>query len=98
MEIVTQGPKGGGVHYWLRSLVPNLIVFAVFREGILTRGEDRDAPKVVARDADGREEVLLRTGTMGQAARSATRFRAELDSIGEPAFRRRYGLHPAKNP
>jgi len=57
-----------------------------------TADEDRDAPTVLARSASGAEYVLLRTGFVRQANRAADRFRYELEQLGEPAFRRRYGL------
>ena len=71
--------------YWLKSLFGSALVGA-------SEVEDRDAAVVIARTRLGREHILQRTGTYGQAMRARNRFQGELDALGETEFCRRYGL------
>ena len=87
MEVVVRAAEGGTAGYWLRSL------FAQAWWPSKTEVEGRAAPTVLARSS-GAEYVLLRTGTRRQAERARNRFQQELDQLGEPEFRRRYGLPP----
>ena len=86
MEIVVREARGGTVRYWWR------VLFSLNPVVIWTADEDKEAPTVLARSASGAEYVLLRTGFLRQANRAADRFRYELQQLGEPAFRQRYGL------
>jgi hypothetical protein len=86
MLLIARRPRGGTVGYWLKSLLGSLL------NPMLTVTEDRDAAVVIARTRLGREHILLRTGTYGQATRARTRFQRELDALGETEFCRRYGL------
>ena len=54
--------------------------------------EDTDGPTVVLITDEGREIVLQRPGTLGQARRAASRFQQELDRVGAAEFACRYGL------
>jgi hypothetical protein len=94
MELIARRPRGGTVGYWLKSLFGSLL-----SPGI-SPAEDRDAAVVVARTRSGREHLLQRTGTYGQAMRARNRFQRELDALGEMEFCRRYGLPetPVGNP
>jgi hypothetical protein len=55
--------------------------------------EDTEGPTVVLVDGRGREVVLQRPGTYGQARRAAARFQLELDRSGPETFAARYGVH-----
>ena len=72
--------------YWIKALFGSLLGPG------LSLAEDRDAAVVIARTRPGREHILQRTGTYGQAMRARSRFERELERIGEEEFRRRYGL------
>jgi hypothetical protein len=89
MELVTCRARKGGFRYWLSSLLAQILP-------IISVVEDRDAPAVVARRG-GKEHVLQRTGTYGQALRARDRFQKELDQLGEGEFCRRYGLPPTRS-
>ena len=54
--------------------------------------EDTDGPTVVVVDNDGREIVIQRPGTFGQARRAAARLQRELEAVGRTEFLSRYGL------
>jgi hypothetical protein len=54
--------------------------------------EDIDGPTVVVVDDDGREIVIQRPGTFGQARRAAARLQHELDAVGRTEFANRYGM------
>ena len=86
VEIVVREARGGTVRYFWRVLL-SLNPIEMWRTD-----EDKDAPTVLVRSASGTEYVLLRTGFLRQANRAAHRFRYELQQLGEPAFRQRYGL------
>lgn len=87
VEIVVRGAQGSGIGYWVRSLFAQ---FALWPHK--TETEDRDAPAVLVRTSLGREHVLQRTGTYGQALRAKERFSRELAQFGVADFCRRYGL------
>jgi hypothetical protein len=55
--------------------------------------EDTEGPTVVLITDEGREVVLQRPGTLGQARRAAARLDQELRSIGSTEFARRYGIN-----
>jgi len=74
------------VGYWLKSLFGSLLGPGS------SAAEDRDAAVVIAQARSGREHILQRTGTYGQAMRARNRFQRELDTLGETEFCRRYGL------
>lgn len=86
MELIARRPRGGTVGYWIMSLLGSLLFHGS------SAAEDRDAAVVVARTRSGREHILQRTGTYGQAMRARNRFQRELDALGETEFCRRYGL------
>ena len=86
MEMIARRPRGGTVGYWIVSLFGSLL-----SQGSST-AEDRDAAVVVARTRSGREHILQRAGTYGQAMRARNGFQSELDDLGETEFCRRYGL------
>jgi len=89
VDIEARGAQGGGVRYWLRSLASQILVGP---SG--TEIEDRDAPAVLVRAATGKETVLLRTGTIGQARRAAARYSNESAQLGAQEFCNKYGLPP----
>jgi hypothetical protein len=87
MDVVAVPGPRGSVVYWIRTLVPQLLFPG--------QGDSDDAglaARVVARNAAGKEFVLLRQGTYRQAARARDRFARELAEVGAAEFCRRYGL------
>jgi hypothetical protein len=55
--------------------------------------EDTDGPTVVLITDEGREIVMQRPGTGGQAQRDANRLQSELDVSGPDTFALHYGPH-----
>jgi hypothetical protein len=91
VEVVARPPFDGNLRYLARALRPKLDWVRVM-PGRPPPAEDTEGPTVVLVTDDGREIVLQRPGTLGQARRAASRFQAELDRVGAAEFARRYGL------
>ena len=87
VEIVVRRARSSGPAYWLRSLLAQFVLVPHKSES-----EDRDAPAVLVRTSSGKEIVLQRTGTYGQAVRAQERFSRELQQLGAADFCLRYGL------
>jgi hypothetical protein len=79
------------VRYLVRSFRPKLDWVRSI-PGHPPLAEDTDGPTVVLIRDEGREIVLQRTGTVGQARRAASRFQQELSSVGAAEFARLYHL------
>lgn len=84
-------PFEGTFRYLVRGFRPKLDWVRII-PGHPPPAEDTDGPTVVLITDEGREIVLQRTGTLGQARRAATRFQQELNSVGAAEFARRYRL------
>jgi hypothetical protein len=84
--VAVRGPRGAVV-YWIKTLVPQLLW-----PGHSDSDDAELAARVVARNAEGEEFILLRQGTYRQAARARDRFARELAEVGAAEFSRRYGL------
>lgn len=92
MKIVARPPVRGTGPYLLKAMRPKLNWLRVV-PGSKPLPEDTLGPTVVLIGDDGREVVLQRPGTFGQAKRAAARLEAELERKGPAAFEQRYGLH-----
>ncbi|HUR49992.1 MAG TPA: hypothetical protein VMY88_10775 [Acidimicrobiales bacterium] len=93
MEVVARPPFDGTFRYLVRALRPKL-GWIRLRPGQPSLSEDTDGPTVVLITDEGREIVLQRPGTLGQARRAASRFQQELSQVGPVEFTRRYGYRP----
>jgi len=91
VEVVARPPFDGTVRYLARAFRPKLDWVRTI-PGHPPLAEDTDGPTVVLVTDEGREIVLQRPGTVGQARRAASRFQQELDRVGAAEFGRRYGL------
>jgi hypothetical protein len=91
--VIARPPIGGAERYLVRALRPKLDWIRIMPWR--TPSEDTEGPSVVLIADDGKEVVLLRPGTLRQAERAASRFRAELQRVGPEAFQARYGVHLA---
>ena len=91
MEVVARPPFNGTVRYLMRAFRPKLDWVRII-PGRPPHAEDTDGPTVVLITDEGREIVLQRPGTLGQARRAASRLQHELDRVGASEFARRYGL------
>lgn len=91
MEVVARPPFEGNVRYLVRALRPKLDWVRIM-PGRPPPAEDSDGPTVVLITDEGREIVLQRPGTLGQARRAASRFQQELNRVGAAEFARRFGL------
>jgi hypothetical protein len=78
--------------YLLRAMRPKVDWIRLI-PGRKPPAEDTDGPTVVLVTDEGREVVLQRPGTLGQARRAAARLDQELRSKGPTEFARRYGIH-----
>jgi hypothetical protein len=92
VQIIARPPVGGTVRYLARASRPKLSWVRSI-PGSRPLAEDTDGPTVVAIDDFGREIVIQRPGTFGQARRAAARFQHELEAVGQAEFASRYGLH-----
>jgi hypothetical protein len=89
---VTARPSFDGFwRYLVRSLRPKLDWVRLI-PGRPPPAEDTEGPTVVLVTDDGREIVLQRPATFGQARRAAQRFQHELEVKGSVDFARQYGL------
>lgn len=91
MQVVARPPFDGTLRYLVRAARPKLTWIRLLPDGRQT-SEDTDGPTVVVVDDAGRETVIQRPGTLGQAKRAAARFQRELEKVGQTEFARRYGL------
>ncbi|MDQ6726890.1 MAG: hypothetical protein M3066_12095 [Actinomycetota bacterium] len=91
MEVVARPPFEGNVRYLAHALRPKLD-WVRSMPGRRPQAEDTEGPTVVLITDEGREIVLQRPGTFGQAQRAASRFQQELDGVGAVEFARRYSL------
>ena len=91
MEVVARPPFDGNLRYLARAFRPKLD-WVRMMPGRPPLAEDTEGPTVVLITDEGREIVLQRPGTLGQARRAASRFQQELADVGAAAFARRYGL------
>jgi hypothetical protein len=84
-------PYYGTRRYILRAMRPKLDWLRLI-PGRKPRTEDTEGPTVVLVTDDGREVVIQRPGTFGQACRAAGRFDRELSQVGLAEFCLRYGV------
>lgn len=91
VEVVARPAHGGLLRYLAKAARPKLSWVRAI-PGRQPAAEDTEGPTVVLITNEGREVVLQRPGTMGQARRSAAGLRRELDAAGAQEFARRHGL------
>jgi hypothetical protein len=84
-------PSMGTVRVLMRAFRPKLDWVRI-TPGRPRHAEDTYGPTVVLITDEGREIVLQRPGTLGQARRAASRFAQELDRVGAAELARRHGL------
>jgi hypothetical protein len=91
VPVVAGPPYYGTRRYLLRAMRPKLSWLRLIPGRQVA--EDTEGPTVMPVAGDGREVVVQRPGTFGQARRAASGLDRELAQLGLTEFCRRYGIN-----